>query len=114
MRGARIFAVVVILLFAPAGLSFGRGPWHATASNTPGWQLMTPQERLEHQARVRGFTNYGECLAYQVSHRQLMEERATQHNVALAGEGRDFCARLKAEDASGKQEQPDQDSERSN
>lgn len=97
------FAIVVTLLLVSAGPSFGRGPWHANASNTPGWQLMTPQERLEHQARVRGFTNYDECRAYQLRHHQLMEERAMQHHLALAGEGRDFCARLKADEASGKQ-----------
>lgn len=102
LRGHRAFAVAAILLLASDGLSFARGPWHANASNTPGWQLMTPQERLEHQARMRGFTNYDECRTYQLSHHELMEERATQRHVALGGGGRDFCARLKAEDASGK------------
>ncbi len=81
-----------LALLAPA---FARGPWHAGEANTPGWQLMTPEERLEHQRFVRSFTRYEDCLAYQVTHHRLMEERAKQRNMALPEGGRDFCAHLK-------------------
>ena len=82
-----------LALLAPAS---ARGPWRAGEANTPGWQLMTPEERVEHQRIVRSFTSYDDCLAYQVTHHRLMEERAKQRDVALPGGGRDFCAHLKA------------------
>jgi hypothetical protein len=87
-----VISALSLALLAPA---FARGPWHADGSNTPGWQLMTPEERLEHQWIVRSFTSYDDCLAYQVTHHRLMEDRAKQRDVALPGEGRDFCAHLK-------------------
>lgn len=82
---------LLLSLVAPA---HARGPWRASESNTRGWQLMTPAERIEHQARIRGFRTYEECRAYQVRHHQLMEERARQQNRPLPGGGRNFCEHL--------------------
>ena len=72
-----------------------RGPWRADEGNTPGWALMTPEERIEHQATVRGFTNYEDCRAYQIAHHRFMEERAEQRGLPPPGGGHDFCARLR-------------------
>jgi light-regulated signal transduction histidine kinase (bacteriophytochrome) len=41
-----------------AGPALARGPWGANSGNTWGWQLMTPQERVEHQNKMRSFTTY--------------------------------------------------------
>lgn len=92
----KVIALLVIpLLFSLVAPVQARGPWRASESNTRGWQLMTPAERIDHQSRIRSFTTYEECLAYQVSHHLLMEERARQRNLALPGGGRDFCEHLK-------------------
>lgn len=54
------FLIATFLLF---GTPVGRagGPWRAGEANTRGWQLMTPEERIEHQSRVRSFTDYDAC-----------------------------------------------------
>jgi hypothetical protein len=92
MQGRFFVALVIgLLLIDPAA---ARGPWRASEANTRGWQLMTPEERIEHQSRVRGFTTLEACRAYQLSHHQLIEERGRQRGVALPGRGRDFCAHL--------------------
>jgi predicted ferric reductase len=56
---------------------------------------MTPEERIEHQSKIRGFKTYEECRSYQVAHHQLMEERAraARHGPCRAG-GRDICEHL--------------------
>lgn len=66
-----------------AGPTLARGPWGANSGNTWGWQLMTPQERVEHQNKMRSFTTYDECKAYQEAHHQAMEARAKEKGVTL-------------------------------
>jgi len=77
------------------------GPWRANEGNTPGWALMTPEERVEHQATVREFTSYDACRSYQIAHHRLMEERAQQRGLPPPGGGHDFCARLRPTRGSG-------------
>jgi hypothetical protein len=93
----RIKFLLLVFLFISlmVGSAQARGPWRASETNTRGWQFMTPEERIEHQAKVRGFTSYEECRAYQVEHHSLMEARATQRGMALPSGGQDFCAHLK-------------------
>lgn len=78
------------------GTASARGPWRASEANTRGWQFMTPEERIEHQTRIRGFSTLAECRSYQLSHHQLMEERARQRGIALPGGGQDICEHLQA------------------
>jgi hypothetical protein len=75
----------------------GTGPAQRWGSDvTPGWTLMTPQERQEHQQRMRAMTNYDECKAYQDQHREQMAARAKERGgKALAQPRRDACAALK-------------------
>ena len=86
----------LVLLLGMAGSAHAFGPWRANEGNTRGWQLMSPKERIEHQAKIRSFTSYDECHAYQVAHHRLMEERAEQMGLPPpgGGGGRDFCAHL--------------------
>jgi hypothetical protein len=77
-----------------SGTVLASGPWRASEANTRGWQLMSPEERIEHQRQVRSFATLAECQAYQRRHHQLMEERARQQGKALPGSGRDICAHL--------------------
>ena len=72
-----------------------RGPWRASEANTRGWQFMSPEERIEHQTRIRSFTTLEECRSYQLSHHQLMEERARQRGMTMPGGGQDICEHLK-------------------
>lgn len=92
----KFFLLVVFFVCLLIGSAQARGPWRATETNTRGWQFMTPEERIEHQAKIRGFKTYEECRTYQVEHHRLMEERARQRGMALPSGGQDFCAHLKS------------------
>jgi len=83
------------LLLAAVFSAEARGPWRASEENTRGWQFMTPEERIEHQARVRGFKTLDECRTYQQEHHRLMEQRAKEKGSALPSGGRDICEHLK-------------------
>jgi hypothetical protein len=83
------------LLLAATFPAEARGPWRASEDNTRGWQLMTPEERVEHQARVRRFKTLDECRAYQQEHHREMELRASARGSALRSGGRDICEHLK-------------------
>jgi len=84
-----------ILVSVAWGSAVAAGPWHANEENTRGWQLMSPEERIEHQARIRGFTRYEDCLAYRTEHHRLMVERAASAGLQLRQGGRDFCEHLR-------------------
>ncbi len=71
------------------------GPWRANEGNTRGWMLMSPAERIAHQAKIRSFANYDDCHTYQVAHHRLMQERAARLGLTLPEHGRDFCAHLR-------------------
>jgi len=73
----------------------GSGPWRADEGNTRGWQLMTPEERIAHQARVRGFSDYAACQAYRTEHHNLIVKRATERGLTPPDSHWDFCDRLK-------------------
>jgi hypothetical protein len=87
-----VLVVICLFLAAEAG---ARGPWRASAENTRGWQFMTPEERIEHQSRVRGFSTLEECRAYQREHHKLMEDRARARGEAVPSGRRDICGHLK-------------------
>jgi hypothetical protein len=91
---AALLGFAVIAIQAIAG-PVHAAPWRADEDNTRGWMLMTPQERIEHQARVRGFTSYEACQAYRAEHHAVIEQRARERGLAAPGEHWDFCDRLK-------------------
>lgn len=84
-----------ILLLICVGTAGVAGPWRASEGNTSGWALMTPKERLEHQAAVRAFTNLAECRAYQLRHHAQMEARARAGGQTLQPGRRDICEHLR-------------------
>ena len=89
---ARRLMFVLLVASVPAVA----GPWRATEHNSVGWQFMTPDERVEHQRRLRGFRSYEECRAYQQAHHARMEERARQAGVVLTPKAFSVCDRLQA------------------
>jgi hypothetical protein len=48
-----------------------------------GWQLMTPEERAAHFAKMHNFKTEEEREAYRLEHRKLMQERAKESGVTL-------------------------------
>jgi len=91
------FGLALALPMAWAPSAHAKGPWHAAEKNTGGWKYMTPEERIEHQRRMRSFTRYAECKAYQDQHRALMEQRALeQDGVVLQHRPDSGCEQLRA------------------
>ena len=64
--------------------------------NTPGWSLMTPEERLAHRDKMMSAKTFEECKAAQAEHHKQMEERAKQKGATLAGPRENACDRMRA------------------
>jgi len=71
------------------------GPWRADPDNSRGWELMSPAERIEHQRRLRSFTDYEACRAYQQAHHAQMEARAQAAGRSLRPRARSPCDDLR-------------------
>jgi hypothetical protein len=77
-----------------AGMGAGVARWGS--DDTPGWSMMTEQERKEHQDRMRAMKTYEECKAYADQHREQMNARAKERGgQAMAQARRDPCSGLK-------------------
>ncbi len=73
----------------PRGMRFDR-------TNTPGWTLMTGEERTAYQDKIRAVKSYDECKAIQVEQHSLMETRAKEKGVTLQGPQDNACDVMKA------------------
>ena len=49
-----------------------------------GWQLMTPEERAEHLAKMRSFKTEEDREAYRREHHKRMQKRARERGVPLS------------------------------
>jgi hypothetical protein len=81
------------------GMGAGMGPgarWNMTQGNTPGYALMTPQERTAHQAKMRSMKTYDECKSYIDQHHAMMESRAKEKGKKLMVMRTDPCGDMKA------------------
>lgn len=94
MRRITRWFILALLPMAMANTVFARGPWRASEDNVSGWQLMTPDERIRHQTKIRGFSQYEDCHAYQLEHHRLMEERAREKKLQLGPRQHDICRHL--------------------
>lgn len=89
---------LLLLLFAAGALPCGQaraGPWRADHDNSRGWAFMTPAERVEHQRRLRSFSDYATCRAYQQEHHAEMERRARSQGRTLPPGTRSSCDQLR-------------------
>lgn len=89
-----LWAALLLALLLLGHEALAQGPWRATRDNTPGWQWLTPAERIEHQARIRGFSDYETCALYRHEHRQLIAGRAQAAGQRIGPGRHDFCAHL--------------------
>ena len=84
MKLKSVLAVTLAgVILSTSSLALARGPWAANKGNTVGWQVMTPEERTEHQNKMRSFKTYDECKAYQQEHHAQMEARAKEKGLTL-------------------------------
>ena len=89
---------LALSLTSPVFAAGSGGGWKASKNNTMGYALMTPAERAEHQAKMRSFKTYDECIAYTTEHHKMMEDRAKEKNVTLPAfqKGKFGCDNMKA------------------
>lgn len=86
-------AILASTAFAAPG---GPGRFAFDKSNVPGWSLMTPEERIEHQNKMHSFKTYDECKTYQQEHHTLMQQRAKEKGATLPTPRANACDRMKA------------------
>jgi hypothetical protein len=94
---SRFNLICLLLMFSHAlpATAWAGGPWHAADNNTAGWQYMTPDERIEHQRKMRSFNTYEACRAYQDEHHSQMAERALRAGVTLDRHAGSGCEQLR-------------------
>jgi hypothetical protein len=74
--------------------SVGENRVEFNAANTPGWAMMTPEERQTYRDRMQGFTSYTECKAYYDNHTRQMRARASERQLPFSGQQMDPCITL--------------------
>jgi hypothetical protein len=65
-------------------------------TNTPGWALMTAEERAAQQTQMRSVKTYEECSLLRDKQHQAMQERAKEKGVTLMVPRQNACDRMKA------------------
>ncbi len=100
-----ITALVAITLIGTAALAQngpgigggygGKGRFAWDKGNTPGWKLMTEQERTEWRTKMHTAKSYDECLALREEHHKLMEARAKEKGIILPAPRRNGCDVMK-------------------
>lgn len=82
-----------------AGMGPGGGPgmrFQFNQNNTPGWSLMTPEERTAHHNAMMSAKTYEECKAAQEAQHKQMEARAKEQGKTLPAPRQNACERMKA------------------
>jgi hypothetical protein len=73
-------ATLALCLVAASAHGF---PWYASGDNIRGAELMTPQERQAHVARLRSMKTLAECQAYWDAHNSELDARAAKQQIKL-------------------------------
>jgi hypothetical protein len=78
------------------GMGQGMGMGANAQDGTPGWSMMTPEEREAHQARMKSATSREQCEHYMQEHQQRMADRARQRGLpAPTAPHADHCPAMK-------------------
>lgn len=65
-------------------------------NGTPGWTLLTQEERTAQQAKMRQVKTVEECKALQTEQRKVIEARAKEKGVTLPTPRQNGCDNMKA------------------
>ena len=65
-------------------------------TNTPGWTLMTAEERTANQTKMLAVKTYDECKLVQAEQHAAMQARAKEKGVTLNVPRQNGCDRMKA------------------
>jgi hypothetical protein len=64
------------------------------ADNTPGWAMMSADEREAHHRMMMGSKSSAECMANMEAHRAKMAERAKAMGKTMDMPGNDMCGQM--------------------
>jgi hypothetical protein len=78
-----VFFVILGFVSGFAGTSFAQDQERAY-----GWNLMTPEERAEHQNKMRSLKNEQEREQFRIEHHKKMQERAKEKGTVLPDQPR--------------------------
>lgn len=79
----------------PAGGGPGKGGPQFGAGNTPGWAMMSAEERTAHREKMLAFKDAPSCEAYMAEHHKAMSERAKAQGKTLPAPAGRGCEHLK-------------------
>ncbi|MFN3884086.1 MAG: hypothetical protein ACK4Q4_04915 [Rhodocyclaceae bacterium] len=93
---ATVVAATAAAQMGPGMGPGGKGRFAWNQDYTPGWTLMTPQERTDWAIKMREVKTYEECVALQDEHRKTLEARAAEKGVKLIPPRMNGCDVMKA------------------
>lgn len=70
-----LLAAGLIIITLGTGFAEVGGFWASNQGNALGWQLMTQEERLEHQTKMHSFKTDDECKTYPAKHHERSKAR---------------------------------------
>jgi hypothetical protein len=76
----RLIALIFLFLSSAGAHAF---PTYASGDGFRGAELLTPEERKVHVAKMQSFKTYDECTVYVSAHEADLQKRATAKNVVL-------------------------------
>ncbi len=76
----RLFALLLTVLACQTAHAF---PSYASGEGFRGAELMTPDERKAHVAKMQSFKTFEECQAYTAAHEVEIQKRAAEQRVVL-------------------------------
>lgn len=79
----------------PATQKKGMGGHCCSADTTPGWGMMSAEERKKHQEKMTGFKDADSCKAYMDEHHKAMQARAMEKGKTLPKDVGHGCDHLK-------------------
>jgi hypothetical protein len=80
----RLIALMLLTLAAQTANAF---PIYASGEGFRGAELMTPDERKAHVAKMQSFQTFDECQAYVAAHEIELQKRAQAQHVNLPPKG---------------------------
>lgn len=75
--------LIVLLLTTLACHAAHAFPSYASGDGFRGAELMTPEERKAHVAKMQSFHTFEECQAYTAAHEAEIQKRASEQHVVL-------------------------------
>lgn len=90
-----IAATMAAVILSTSALAQGRH-YRFNQTNTPGWSLMSAEERTEHQKKMLAAKTYDECKAIQEEQHKAMEARAKEKGATLGAPKTNACDNMKA------------------